>query len=133
MQIAQGFANGTSGNLEPMEFISPRGLAKRHAGSDTEQKRFQSTQLSLQLRDTGTPVPAPGLTVWNFNSNLTLHITINLEKCLLFLCLSFPSLRELKAKEPHYYLSCTVARMEFKMTKGKGDQYWRLSFLDGRQ
>ena len=53
-----------------MEFIRPRGLAKRHAGSDTEQKRFQSTQLSLLLRDTGTPVPAPGITVWDFNSHL---------------------------------------------------------------
>ena len=109
-----------------MEFIRPRGLAKRHAGSITEQKRFQSTQLSLLLRDTGTPVPAPGITVWDFNSHLTLHITANLEKASPPCAPVFPASGNRRQKS-HYYLSRIVVRMELKMTKGKGDQSWRLT------
>lgn len=81
-----------------MEFISPSRLANSDAGSDTEQERFQLTQFSLFLRETGSSVPEPRINIWDFNSNLNLQLTANLEKWLNSLCLSFPILRELRVK-----------------------------------
>ena len=38
-----------------------------------------------------------------------------------------PSTSPLNIQKSHYYLSRIVVRMELKMTKGKGDQSWRLT------
>lgn len=91
---------GPQRSLNWWSSLVPDTEANSDTGSDTVQRGCWEKQFSPFLRGTGSCVAAPGINIWDFNSNHTLHLTANLETLLNSLCLSFSISRKLRVKYP---------------------------------